>query len=99
MRYAARVDENQPEIVTALRACGATVWIIGQPVDLLVGYRGFNYLLEIKDGKKTASRRKHTPAQVEFFKTWKGQKATVKTQDEALRAIGAIKNGTTTTRN
>ena len=38
MRHAARVDANQIQIVSALRAAGAYVWIIGLPVDLLVGY-------------------------------------------------------------
>lgn len=40
MRRAARVDANQEQIVSALRGAGAYVWIIGLPVDLLVGYKG-----------------------------------------------------------
>ena len=39
MRYAKRVDANQDQIVSVLRAAGAYVWIIGLPVDLLVGYK------------------------------------------------------------
>jgi hypothetical protein len=35
-RYALRTDENQKEIVTALRAAGALVEVIHEPVDLLV---------------------------------------------------------------
>jgi hypothetical protein len=52
MRFAARVDKNQSEIVSALRAAGAFVWIIGLPVDLLVGFDGQTYLVEVKDGSK-----------------------------------------------
>ena len=36
MRYARRTDNNQTEIVEALRAAGAVVEIIHEPVDLLV---------------------------------------------------------------
>jgi len=48
MRYAARVDANQDAIVATLRAAGAYVWIIGLPVDLLVGYKNHTFLVEIK---------------------------------------------------
>ena len=54
-KYARRVDDNQNEIVAALRACGATVRIINQGggiPDLLVGYRGNTILIEVKDGAK-----------------------------------------------
>ena len=40
MRYAARSDANQSEIVAALRASGASVFVLKLPVDLLVGYAG-----------------------------------------------------------
>ena len=53
MRYAARVDANQEQVVSALRAAGAYVWIIGLPVDLLVGFRGPTFLVEIKSGSKS----------------------------------------------
>ena len=52
MRRAARIDANQEAVVIALRAAGAYVWIIGLPVDLLVGYKGHTFLVEIKDGPK-----------------------------------------------
>ena len=55
MRKAARIDRNQPEIVDALRKRGASVALLhtahdGIP-DLLVGYKGKNFLLEVKDGQ------------------------------------------------
>jgi hypothetical protein len=68
MRYAARVDANQEQIVSALRAAGAYVWIIGLPVDLLVGYKNHTFLVEIKDGPK----KKLTKLQQDFFKNWTG---------------------------
>lgn len=91
-RYAFKVDDNQSEIVKALREAGATVTPThgagdGFP-DLAVGFRGQNYLLEIKDGKKPPSRQKLTPDQERWHATWQGQKAVCKDVSEALSAIG-----------
>ena len=53
MRRRNNPDVNQPEIVQALRDIGAVVFLIGRPFDLLVGFRGNLFLLEVKnpDGK------------------------------------------------
>lgn len=93
MRWAARADDNQQAIINGLLAVGATVKTLhrvgmGCP-DLLVGYRGANYLIEVKDGAKPPSARKLTPAQVDFFDTWRGQCAVATSLDEALEIIGA----------
>jgi hypothetical protein len=93
MRRAANVDRNQPEIVAALRAAGATVEHLhavgGGCPDLLVGYRGANYLLEVKDGRKVASAKRLNPDQIVWHASWRGQKAVVEDIEQALRAIGA----------
>jgi len=68
MRRAARVDANQTQIVSALRAAGAYVWIIGLPVDLLVGYNTHTFLVEIK----TDSKKRLTALQADFFENWIG---------------------------
>jgi len=68
MRHAARVDINQQTIVAALRAAGAYVWIIGLPVDLLVGHKNHTYLVEIK----TTSKKRLTKLQEDFFLKWSG---------------------------
>ena len=47
-----KVDANQAEIVAELRGRGALVVILGQPVDLLVGYRGGWCLVEVKSSPK-----------------------------------------------
>ena len=52
MRRAARVDANQEQIVSVLRAAGAVVWIIGLPVDLLVGYKNHTFLVRSKQTLK-----------------------------------------------
>lgn len=89
----ARVDDNQPEIVKALRSVGATVEHLhrvgGGCPDLLVGWRGVNTLIEVKDGNKCPSERALSPGQQDWHDAWKGQVAKVETVDEALQAIGA----------
>lgn len=91
-RYAASVDENQPEIVKALRKVGATVQIlsaVGQGCpDILAGFRDTNVLMEIKDGSKSPSMRKLTGDEMMWHARWRGQVCVVHTVDEALAAIG-----------
>lgn len=88
MRYAARVDANQTQIVSALRAAGAYVWIIGLPVDLLVGFRGQTFLVEIK----STAKKRFTGLQADFFNNWSGSTlARVDSPEAALRMIGVIK--------
>ena len=75
MRYANRIDANQNAIVEALRKAGATVRIISQGdgiPDLLVGYKGYTILMEVKDGDKVPSARKLTEAEQKFFDDWRG---------------------------
>lgn len=89
---AAKVDANQKEIVAALRKVGASVSstaTIGKGFpDLIVGFRGVNYLLEVKTGTKPPSERKLTPDQVTFHAAWAGQIAVVNSVEEAFKAIG-----------
>ena len=88
MRQAARVDANQTQIVSALRAAGAYVWIIGLPVDLLVGFRNHTFLVEIK----STSKKRLTDLQDDFFKNWSGSTlARVDSPEAALRMIGVVK--------
>ena len=86
MRRAAKVDANQAAIVGAMRACGAKVQSLaaigGGVPDLLVLHRGVLRLVEVKDGSRPASRRKLTPAQLEWHKDWPVQ--IVKDVEEAV---------------
>jgi hypothetical protein len=87
MRRAARVDANQEAIVSALRAAGAYVWIVGLPVDLLVGFKGHTYLVEVK----TNSKKRFTNLQSDFFMNWKGGTlARVDNPESALRMLKVI---------
>jgi hypothetical protein len=85
MRDAARVDANQEQIVSALRGAGAYVWIIGLPVDLLVGYKNHTFLVEIK----TDSKKRLTKLQAEFFENWCG--GTLCRIDNAESALRMLK--------
>jgi hypothetical protein len=88
MRYAARVDANQKQIISALEAAGAYVWVIGLPVDLLVGHKGHTWLVEIKRDSKA----RLTPLQRDFFESWTGGTlARVDSPEAALRMIGVLK--------
>lgn len=93
MRHAKRTDENHKTVVAELRAAlpEATVCDLsgsgkGVP-DLLVGWAGRNFLLEIKDGSKPPSRRDLTDAQKEFHGAWQGQVAVVTSAAHAVAAI------------
>lgn len=91
MRRAAKVDDNQKQIVDALRDYGASVEslaAVGRGVpDLLVGYRGRNLLMEVKDGSKVPSKRKQTPDQVAWAAKWLGQYALVETVEQAIDVL------------
>jgi hypothetical protein len=88
---AARIDDNQKQIVTYLRSKGVSVAVTsgmgkGFP-DLVCGYKGKNILLEIKDGNKVLSAQKLTPEQRIWHDEWIGQIDIVNTCEAALAAI------------
>jgi hypothetical protein len=77
-----RLDSNHQAIVDGLRRIGASVSLIS-PVDLLVGFRGRNYLLEVKTfrGQTSASQKA-------FMAAWEGQCSIVRSISEAADVIG-----------
>lgn len=90
-----RVDANQKTIVAWLREIpGVSVHILsdagdGFP-DLVIGYRGVNYLVELKDGAKSKSAQKLTPDQVEWHLVWNGQKAVCNCLGDILELLEII---------
>ena len=91
MRRIAKVDDNQAEVVKALRAIGCSVLHLhrvgdGAP-DLCVGLRGFNVLLEIKDGSKPPSARVLTKDEITFRSGWRGQYAVVESPEQAIKVV------------
>ena len=91
MRRAAHIDENQPEIVAALRSIGCSVKslaAVGEGVpDLLWGLRGFNGLIEVKNPAQAANKRALKPDQVRFHAAWRGGIDVVETADQAIAAV------------
>jgi hypothetical protein len=91
MRRAAAVDGNHREIVRALEQIGASVQSLatigdGCP-DLLVGYHGRNWLMEIKDPRQDPCKRELRPDQRRFFIRWRGQVAKIETVDQAIALV------------
>lgn len=85
-RYATRRDANEGEIIEVLRAVGASVQTLSikGAADLLVGFRGVNFLIEVKTLKG-----KLTDDEVIFHDDWQGQVDIARTPEEALEIIGA----------
>ena len=83
--FSVKRDANEPEIVDALEKVGATVRRMNW-ADLLVGFRGVNYVIEVKTEKG-----KLTDNQIVDFPAWRGQVDVARTKTEALKLIGAIK--------
>ena len=93
---AAKIDANHEQVVSALRAAGASVQSlagVGKGVpDLLVGFQGKTLLMEVKDGKKPPSERRLTEDQVRWHGAWRGGPlAVVDGVDAALRMLGVMK--------
>lgn len=91
MRRAAKVDDNQLEIMQALQDRGYSVQSLaavglGVP-DLAVGRAGKIWFLEVKDPSKPKGDRTLTPAQKKWHAWWRGNVAVVETVDEALKAV------------
>lgn len=99
MRLRGRVDDNQREVVAALRDAGCNVQSLaavgGGVPDLLVRspFTGRLHLLEVKDGRKPAKRRALTPDEAAFATAW-GCVEIVLNVAEALVAVGALKGAT-----
>ena len=96
MTYSHSTDGNHTEIVNALKAVGAQVQSLasvgkGCP-DLLVAYRGFWYVLEVKDGSKPPSHRKLTQPEAQWHERFQDYASVfvVTNVPEALEAIEAV---------
>lgn len=95
MRRAAKVDANQGEIVAAFREAGASVQPLHQVgngcPDLLVGFMGYNLLVEVKDGSKPPSKRCLTQDQIKWHGGWAGQACIVENVEQALTLIERLR--------
>lgn len=91
MRRRARIDANQPAIVKALRESGATVLhlhAVGQGCpDICVGWKGANFLFEIKDPMKPPNQRKLSDDERAMHAAWTGQVCVIENAAEAFAVL------------
>lgn len=95
MRYGAKIDANQPEIVAALRKAGCTVQHLhavgkGCP-DLLCALNGATFLIEVKDGAKPLSKQALTPDQATWHAGWGARVHVVNSVASALEVVEIYK--------
>lgn len=94
MRKRARGDANQTEIVSGLRRIGASVAITSQLgdgfTDLVVGWRGLNFLFEVKNPAQPPSKRKLTDDEQDFHDSWRGQVHVVESVEDALAIMQTV---------
>lgn len=94
MRRKARIDSNQPQIIETFRAMGASVAPThtlgaGFP-DLVVGWRGINLLVEIKDGDKPPSKRQLTEDEQRWHEDWRGNVVIVESVGDAINLLNGV---------
>ena len=98
MRRRSKVDSNQPQIVNQIRAMGATVQhlhTVGQGCpDILVGFRGHNFLFEIKDGSLPPSKRRLTEDQIAWHTQWRGSVHVFGHAHEVAEFLARVKSKT-----
>lgn len=87
-----RLDNNQSAIVKRLRQCCVSVQSLasvgmGCP-DILIGFRGQNWLFEIKNPEQVPSKRRLTPDEELWHFGWRGRVHVVTTFDEIAEMIG-----------
>jgi Holliday junction resolvase len=86
-RRAARIDDNQNEIVKLFRKLGWTVLIISQLkncCDIMVSKSGRTIAVEIKDGEKIPSKRKLSEGEEKFRDSWQGEYKLVICNDDVI---------------
>jgi len=94
LRLRSRTDKNQGEVVKTFRALGCSVQHLhtvgkGCP-DILIGYRGINLLVEIKDGSLIPSAKKLTLDEQGWHERWLGQVCIVDSSDSAIDLIKRV---------
>lgn len=92
MRRAARIDDNQNQVVDDLRKAGCEVFItsaLGNGFPDLVVKRERLLLVELKDPSKVPSARKLTPDEEEFARRFDDSVIVAETAAEILDALRA----------
>lgn len=77
-----QLDSNHKVIRDGLQARGVSTYS-GGPLDLIAGFRGRSFLLEVK-----TLTGKVRPSQEAFLAAWRGQADVVRTLEEACHVVG-----------
>lgn len=77
-RYKNKRDANEGQVVATLRAHGLSVVSLDTPVDLLCGFGGQTWAVEVKDGKAPL-----TEAQIAFYEAWRGNHTIIRSVADA----------------
>lgn len=89
-RVAKRVDGNQSDIVRRLEQIpGLGVLVLNAEIDLILGWNGVNFLVDLKNPNSSA-RRHRTPTQRALLESWPGQVAICETFEQVLEVVGLI---------
>jgi len=92
MRRAAKIDDNQNEVVALFRKLGWSVQILSAVgcgcTDIVIGKNLVNIMVEIKDGDKPPSKRKLTPDQLVWHSEWRGLVLIVENIDDVIKING-----------
>lgn len=87
-QYKNKRDANEKDIVSVLEAHGMSVERLDTPADLLVGFRGRTYLVEVK----TLTGKMSDP-QKEFYRDWRGNKTVLTDVDQARAWASSVRSG------
>ena len=84
-KYSGRRDENEPIIVEYLEKRGFSIYRLPVPLDLLVGYKRKNYLIEVK-----TKNGKLTQLQKDFISIWRGQHIIIDSIQQAKKFADSV---------
>jgi len=87
-----RPDADAAAVVAALRKVGASVFVSGRPLDLIVGLDGVTMLVEVKGrpgprGGASGAGQKLRDSQVAFIESWRGAPPLVVTLDDCVDRV------------
>ena len=89
-RYGRKTDENQKEIVQALRKAGRVVFEIEEPFDLLIDNMGEWVVMEVKNPDTHARQKggsKMTDKQLEILERLTAKVLVAETVEQALNMV------------
>lgn len=87
-----KADNNQASLVKQMRKIPGLSVVLTHTLgkgfgDALLGFRGRNYLVEIKDPSKPKSAKKLTPDEQKFHDEWTGQIDVIETLEDVMKII------------